>query len=162
MNKRPFRHRRRAESQFEHIYRTFRFPREPGEICDPCFYCGEVADTIDHCPPISKIDAYRMIGLEREEYLRVKCCRECNALLGDSLQDDILDRERHLKGRMERKYRRHLSFGDWTPEELAGVGSSLRKMLRGSSKLRRVIEDRLDFSRGIDAWLDSIEIDEAA
>lgn len=149
--------RGQREAEFSLLYMRISPVRQDGCIWHPCFYCGEPADTIDHCPPLSKVDAYRALRLANEMYLRVPCCRECNSLLGDSLQDDILQRERDCKARLARKYYRVLKLAEWTPEELAEMGPGLRKMIAGMGKIRTSVEARLEYAGGVNVWLDEYE-----
>ena len=34
-----------------------------------CVYCGQPADTLDHVPPLNRIDDYEAMGLMEEHYL---------------------------------------------------------------------------------------------
>jgi hypothetical protein len=151
MNRREF--RRTVLQPADERYTVFRIPRLPSEICAPCFYCGEPAGELDHAPPLSRVDAYVAFDLAEERYIKVWSCRECNSLLGDSLQIDLLARERELKLRLRRKYRHHLGLAEWTEEELSEMSRPFLRMLRGSTKVRLTIEQRLDFCRGVDAYL---------
>jgi 5-methylcytosine-specific restriction endonuclease McrA len=48
-----------------------------------CFYCGLVADSLDHVPPQAARPAIVAFGLAaRSPFRIVPCCRECNSAMG--------------------------------------------------------------------------------
>jgi 5-methylcytosine-specific restriction endonuclease McrA len=143
-----------ALAKFGGIYRLFRPGKYGGEFFK-CVYCGDPADEIDHQPPITRVPDYRTFGLERELYITVPCCRECNILLSDALTIDLLEREVILKNKLAKKYRRVLKGRTWTEQEIrdAEFKGTLKKFVGGHARRRDRIEVRLDYEEGIGAFL---------
>ena len=113
-----------------------------------CIYCGEPADTLDHVPPKTRVYDYRSLNLIKEYYFKVYCCKECNNLLSDTLQDCLFDRIEVLKAKLYRRYRRYLKIPEWEAEELAELGKTLKEEVLSAIRLRDAIEYRLDYSGG--------------
>ncbi len=48
-----------------------------------CVYCGLIANTVDHIPPISVRPTLVDLGLAgRYQFLEVRACQQCNSALG--------------------------------------------------------------------------------
>lgn len=112
---------------------------------------------MDHQPPISQVDAYRALSLQYEFYVKVPCCRECNNLLGDSLTDDLIDREREVKAKLEARYKNHLRVGEWEDSEIDELGPNLRSTVREAKLQFDRTMARLDYAGGVNAWLEKVE-----
>lgn len=142
----------RKYSEYEPRYRRFGGERDPSGWLR-CFYCGLPADTFDHQPPLSRVHDYEALSLIHEEYVKVPCCRECNSMLGASLNSCLIDRERQLKKLMQHKYRASLKVPDWPKEELAQLGKNMRSEINVAIEARDAVEMRLDYSGGVNAWI---------
>ena len=140
--------RKHDESTHGHLYNKVAYGMYMG-----CFYCGERADTLDHCPPISRADDYLVFNLEEERWVLVDCCRECNGLLSDSLQETIVERAELLKLKLTRRYRSLLRTPKWTAKELRELGRMLRSSIDGQATERARIQERLEYNGGISAYL---------
>jgi len=158
--------RKQALSVYADLYKFFQHdPSNPFT----CFYCGEPASTIDHVPPISRVDDYRAFKLRHEFYLKVPCCKECNSTLQDSLQMHIIDRTIKAHELLERRYKKHLKCKAWTKEalEYAQFTGKLRKYILASEELRKHTTSRCDYWKGVNAFLaefdpdDSIDLEES-
>lgn len=71
-----------------------------------CFYCGEVAGSLDHVVPLSRVDelsAQEMYLRAELDRLTVPSCQQCNSILQDTLQESLADRFAHLKRVLERR-----------------------------------------------------------
>lgn len=125
-----------------------------------CFYCGQPADTVDHVPPLSRVNDYRSLKLEREIYVKVACCGECNTLLGNSLQESIVEREDHLKELLADKYKRLTKCLNWTKEALdeAEMTGSLRRYCKQEHEKKQWIIGRLRYYNGVRAFLEKFDI----
>lgn len=130
-------------------------PRNPFE----CFYCGLPATCRDHFPPLSRVERYRKLGLIHELYLLVPSCTECNSLLGDSLQNDMIERIEYLKQLLRHKYQTEGINKIWTEKELdeADLQGRLRTYVRGLSAKEKEAVDRVEWVYGYRAYLDYIE-----
>jgi len=114
----------------------------------PCYYCGLPATSKDHAVPRALLraladdpDALRHIMWNRRE--TVPCCRECNCLLGVSVQNTLEERKAFLKERLRRRYTRFLSIPDWSEEELFEMSGRLRRYVVSGLKKKAVALARL-------------------
>lgn len=119
---------------------------------DRCYYCGELADTVDHVVPQSYIKKLQALGdeeLKRKIMARrrttVPCCHECNCLLGATIQKTLGDRKLHLKNRLKRRYKKILGIPKWSERELEELGPALRQHVRAGVGHQEVIERRLQW-----------------
>jgi len=151
----PSKNRKKAASQYDHLYA--RVNGERANLYWKCVYCGRPADTIDHCPPISRVDDYRALGLKREIYLKVPSCAPCNRILGDSLQETFIDRAEHLKDKISRKYARHLRVAEWDEDEMEELGPNLRGSVAAANRRRDSYSSMIDYYEGIDEVIANIE-----
>lgn len=143
---------------YEDWYRPF-WPKRT-ESYFQCFYCGDPADTMDHQPPISRINGYRQLGLMHEFYVKVPCCRECNSLLGNTLTEDLIERDLLAKEKITKKYKRDLALPLWDENEVNELGRNLREGIKNTRLRKEWIEERLDYSGGINSWLEETEFHE--
>jgi hypothetical protein len=107
-----------------------------------CYYCGCIADSEDHVPPISlaPIEPERC---EDMAFWLISACRECNVHLGNLPVLIIGARKRHLVRQYRSKYRKELSIPDWQLHELAAMGYNLRKQIVAGLQLRDAILARM-------------------
>lgn len=105
-----------------------------------CEYCGSTLSiTRDHVIPIS------WSGLKRNYSVgdTVKCCMECNSMLGAKPLFCITGRASFLIGEVSKKYKNSLSTPDWSEDDLNDLSYSLRKKVISSIKERDFIKARL-------------------
>jgi len=113
---------------------------------DPCYYCGLIADIIDHTVPQSLLK--RMFEYENElppgiKTMTVRACTECNSTLGGKIFNNLTDRMNYIKKRLREKNKRLLSMPFWNENELAELGPNLRRSVEASLAQKRVIQYRL-------------------
>jgi hypothetical protein len=109
---------------YDRFYDTLVFERP--EDAQTCFYCGTVAGTYDHQPPISLFADYVESG-ENFEAVKVPCCGQCNSLLGASGTKTLEERFSLLKKLFFRKFKKKiLSLSTWSASELEELGPGLR------------------------------------
>lgn len=142
----------RAYGEYEPRYRRFGGERDPNGWLR-CFYCGAPADTFDHQPPLSRVHDYEALSLANEVYVKVPCCRECNTLLGASLNECLIGRERQVKKLLMHKYRRALKTPDWPEIDVKKLGKNMRSSVKAALEVRDAVELRLDYSGGVNAWI---------
>lgn len=76
-----------------------------------CVYCGQVADSLDHVPPISlAIDLPLPDFLELNPSL-LPCCRHCNSIIGDSPSLNLSSRREIVEKYIEKRYPSLLKAG---------------------------------------------------
>ena len=114
-----------------------------------CFYCGEPANSIDHCPPISKCEYYKDI---KNHYL-IPCCLNCNNLLANKTNFTPLERLACLKELLKKKYKTILQMPDWTDEELKEVKGQLKEYIQHEISKKEQLLRRL-------AWIPNYDEDD--
>ena len=124
-----------------------------------CVYCGMPADTRDHAPPLSRVSDYESFNLEQEFYLLVPCCSSCNSILGDSLQETILQRIEHLKDRLSSRYAKRIKAQEWDDSEVLELGRNLRSWVAVSSAKDLKIKHRVEYYGGYDSIADQLLLD---
>jgi hypothetical protein len=120
-----------------------------------CFYCGQLGDGTDHAVPIAYTTrngrGTRRQGDLDNGHLRVPCCRECNSLLGSKLFDSIQARAAYLARKLKNRYRLLLSAPQWTDQEIAEVGPSLRAMILAKADQAAITRRRIAICQKIAA-----------
>jgi len=107
------------------------------------------ADTKDHVIPRA-----RRGSVPQEWLLRVPdtvpACGECNSLASDAIVEQTVERKREeIQLRLRGRYRKLLKMPDHSPEELAALGSTLRRSVKAKLRQRDTLIERL-------AWPDLI------
>lgn len=144
--------RDKAVSVYQCLYKVA--PAERSEFGWPlCVYCGDPADTVDHVPPITRVDDCRALCRGREQFLLVKACRPCNTLLKDDLQVDIFERIDAVKYRLKRMIKKDDHALSWSEEELEGLGKNLRSKIVSAMKRIEEVQRRIDYRGGYRAIL---------
>ena len=110
-----------------------------------CLYCGMPADVRDHAQPFIHHE-----WLERKGRVLVLACKECNAVLGASVQYNLRDRIVELKRRLAKRHRRLLAIPDWEPGEFAGMSLNLMAGILRKLAARDLVRARLAFD--FDEW----------
>lgn len=136
----------------EHLYGIFRIPRSSSGYIR-CFYCGMPADTVDHVPPISRVDDYRSMGLRHEIFIKVTCCKDCNTKLGASLQLSLVERYNVRQKQMEKEFKKILKMPVWSSEEIKKMGRNMRSSIVVSMQQKEMLKERAYFREGISDFL---------
>jgi 5-methylcytosine-specific restriction endonuclease McrA len=79
--------------KYNHRYKLFCPDKRNRYIC---FYCGLPAPTLDHVPPLNKVDDLLM-EFEILIYTKVPACNECNRIASDEPHTDIYERQKYIK-----------------------------------------------------------------
>ena len=125
---------------------------------NPCYYCGAVAETIDHVVPRSLIeslinsgvDELTAVALNGSRRMLVPCCRECNGLAGSKYHETLAERAEFVRGRLARRHRKALAMPDWSASELAELSQGLRGFVIAGLYERDDLRRRLRYrSRGL-------------
>jgi hypothetical protein len=118
---------------------------------EPCHYCGQYANTIDHVPPRTVWE--RMVGLglwRHRKQLKLPCCRECNSALGPRRPLSLPGRQRWIRQWLARRYHRVLAMPDWDEPSIRQLGKSLRSYIRKQMTLKIHTVARIHWSDAID------------
>lgn len=108
-----------------------------------CVYCGELADTVDHVPPVQ---ISNNLDLEMTHML-VPACRECNSTLTDKFLLHLDERAEHLLHRYKKKYKKHDSVVAWDEEEIEELSGSLQTYIRGCQLEYQRFRERISHLR---------------
>ena len=98
-----------------------------------CIYCGNTTSlTRDHVIPVS------WTGFKRSYQVgdTVKCCRECNTILGDKPFFSVSKRANYLASRYARKYRRIIRHPVWEDEEIQEMSREFQSTLKARKLFR--------------------------
>lgn len=122
--------------------------REIGARGDPCTYCGQVSDTMDHIPPIHMVEQASLAGSDQEgPFIKVPACHECNSIIGSKRLLTIKARRNHVKDKLRAKYKHFLRIPNWDEDELAEVSPEFAKEIRASVKFGNHVRARLAWMR---------------
>lgn len=134
--------RRAALSIYDPVY------DKKGDYGDPCTYCGQVSDTLDHVPPLNMVYIKAEVGLECEgPFVKVPACSECNMLLGKVHKVSIKERRAHIKDAIKKKYKRFLKIPNWDEDELEDVDPAFARDIRASVHFANHVRARLRWMR---------------
>jgi len=127
-----------------------------------CFYCGEISNTQDHVPPVSRYHDYMSL-YNTHRPLTVPACSECNNLLSDSLQKDIFDRADECKIKLSIKLNRIIRYSQvWDEDglEYAQFTGRFEIFAKGVSHLAEIAQQRMDWKPWCVSF-DGIEIEKS-
>jgi hypothetical protein len=110
---------------------------------DDCYYCGDVATVRDHALPLSYSNRVAITDAERALLILIPACPSCNGTLGARVFDSLEARCRYVAEHLAQKHRRLLARGDWTPEELADLGPTLKGRVSDLQRRRAAIAARI-------------------
>lgn len=116
-----------------------------GRIGDPCVYCGQSSDSMDHVPPLA---AYIRMDEQDKDHCdpaMYPACRECNSLIGAANLFTITERRALAKERLRKKYRRLLAMPRWDEDELAELDERMADEIRRASYFAEHLKHRLGF-----------------
>jgi len=129
----------------------------PSDKMYTCFYCGDFASEDDHVPPISRLSDYQCL-YDKHQPLLVPSCKQCNRLLGPSLQPDIYQRVDHCKVLLTRKLGKYVRYGEiWDDyaAERAEFSGSFQLFVESAAKMAEIVDARLNW----EPWPVSVEGD---
>lgn len=98
-----------------------------------CVYCGHIADTREHFPPIS-VSVFGLV---------LPCCAFCNASIREQSPDDFDGRVSIARRALRRSFAKDVAVPDWHISELMTISARLRKGVSRSRTRKRVITERL-------------------
>ena len=94
-----------------------------------CCYCGNMASTKDHIPPVVWLEALGPSYFDSRGLLVVwvPSCRECNVALGSNKLFSIRERTGYLIDYYIKKYGKLATVAKWTQEELDELRGRLKQ-----------------------------------
>lgn len=114
-----------------------------------CTYCGAVATTIDHVPPVSQRARLRELDPDGDYRNReVPACRECNIALGARPLWTLTDRRRYIAAWLATRYAALLDMPAWSQADLDQLSGRLRQHVEYSLQARAFIRARLSYAHG--------------
>lgn len=127
-----------ATANAETFYYKFGIPHT-------CTYCGEYADTIDHCIPYSVL---RNETRKKNKLLGFCCpaCKECNCLLGNKVFTTFQERVLFVNRTLKKKYGAHRVV--WDKEELEEISGNLKKYIQAENITFQISRDRILWING--------------
>ena len=122
--------------------------RKTGSYGDPCTYCGQASDHMDHIPPLLSVYQMSATGAECEgPYVKVPACSECNNYLNAKPVISIKKRRSMAKDHIRKKYKHFLRIPNWDEDELEEMDPSFANEIRSSVKLANHVRARLAWMR---------------
>lgn len=110
---------------------------------EPCAYCGEPSQAVDHIPPVIHRDM-----IPEADWYCVPVCYECNNGLGARFLLTFVERVEFIKVWLRQRHRSALETVDRTEKELKEYGPSLRRRLKRALRVKATVIARLQY-RGI-------------
>lgn len=95
-----------------------------------CHYCGNVANALDHVPPISRIESIvNCDDFQHIQPVKIPSCSRCNGWLGDKWRVDYQESKNllleHAAKKLEKK-----RVTEWDQEEVKELGRNLKGYVR--------------------------------
>lgn len=119
----------------------------PPDMMFTCFCCGCIATEPDHVPPISRYHDYIAV-YDKHPALIVPSCRECNTILGSTIQDTIYTRADHIKRKLIKKAGKYLRLGElWEDEDIeyADFTGQYARMMEAIPSMARAWNKRVEW-----------------
>ena len=113
-----------------------------------CYYCGSVADTVDHVVPRHLLASAGNVGLDLSKVMRIRiwtvaACRECNVLIGGAVFRTLPERVAYLKTKLRKRYKKWLKLPAWTEEEIAELGPRAQDDVRAALRVQTAARQRI-------------------
>ena len=101
-----------------------------------CFYCGVLAEEIEHYIPVSKL--YRS-----KVEITVPSCRECNDLASNKLFISFEAKIEYIHKKLRIKYKSLIAMPNWNKEEISSLSPNLQNYILANLQLRENLLQRL-------------------
>lgn len=100
-----------------------------------CFYCGELADEVEHVMPRhTKIRTFT-----------VPSCGECNRFASGAVFMSVHDKMQYIRDRRAKKYRKLLTMPEWTEDELDDLTGNLKRHVRAVAAASEIVKSQLSW-----------------
>jgi len=123
---------------YDHWYERH-YSSRPG-----CFYCGDLASTIDHCPPISFCEIKNKNWFEEKKlkFYKVVCCSSCNTKLGDRSLLTLHERTLFILSKLENATNKLVH---WSDDEIKEMSPMFTKIIEAKKEQNKILFARLRF-----------------
>ena len=132
---------------YGHLYIKFGYRRNDDGLFgeQACAYCGTLANSTDHVPPLQWVYALGTEYFEAKKIalLLVPACLECNETLSSKRLFTLRERCSYLIDRYSKKHNRLLRNTVWTSEELDELGRTLRPKIESFAICQLSIDRRI-------------------
>ena len=118
--------RDRLFKTYNSLYSTH-FSEDAKRNC--CFYCGDVAGTVDHVPPLSWVESKTTKEWKKSKipFVRIQCCVECNRMLGSKPLFTVYERVEFLEKKLLDQYEKRSTL--WSKEEIAEMSAMFQRQI---------------------------------
>jgi len=104
-----------------------------------CYYCGDIADTKDHIPPL--LTVYQLGPENFKDLVVVRACRWCNTKLGSKMLTTSKERKACITEHLRKQLNK---LGpEWTEQELGELGPTLRQSIEDRRDVRDWLKRRI-------------------
>ena len=111
-----------------------------------CFYCGDKWTDMDHCPPLSWVEAKDItwFKLRKIGFWMVNSCHECNIALSNHALFTLQERATFIRRRLEEKAEK---FVFWSNDELKEMSPRFQKSIKARMQLQNTMVERIQFAQ---------------
>lgn len=127
-----------------HFYSFYELHESVEEIF--CFYCGNLGECLDHCPPVSRMNLYPTVPK-----ILIKSCNLCNRLLGARPLPTLASRIEFLLKKYTKKYSKIIKLPQWEQEEINELSGTLKQFIEATRNSKQMaiakikyLQDNLD------------------
>lgn len=144
--------RKREHNRMLRMYARM-YTRMEGVSLAECWYCGDVREALDYCPPINQVELIDIEDFRRlgHGFHLVPCCGECAQRLPRSALLTPVERLHHLHASYSRAIDKW--YSGWTKDEIDELGPTLRREVLAKQRIVGVWVDKL---RSIEARMLSL------
>lgn len=124
--------RARLNSIYGHLYGHHISDHLPHSL--GCFYCGDIAQTKDHSPPLAWVETKKQKEWRDDgiEFLTVRSCSWCNIKLGEKPLFTLAERSAFIEKTLMRQYEKESAL--WSEDEILEMSSAFQKTIRARKK----------------------------
>jgi ribosomal protein L34E len=134
------RHRMFLAHTYGHLYERH-FSSRPG-----CFYCGDPADSIDHCPPLNfmEVKDQKWFKQRKIKFYTVASCSQCNRRLSNKPFLTLHERADYILRRLEKNTDEIVS---WSEDEIMEMSKVFEKAIRARHRQHQQLFERVRFAQ---------------
>ena len=133
------RHRYKSLHQLYNSRYERHYSSRPG-----CFYCGDIAGTLDHCPPLTfcEVKDRKWFSDRKIKFYTVACCYECNNKLSNVPLLRLHERVEYILQALEKKADQIVM---WSEDEIIEMSKVFEKAIRARKAQHDIVYERVRF-----------------